>query len=95
MLEVFNNHYFVVLNNGQPTLSVHDTTPKWKLGKADWDKFKTLCSSKLKLNKNSETINGIASDFIKIFQTFCEETIPKTKPKCSKSKLHGGIKTVL
>ena len=140
LLEVFNNHYFAVLN-GQPTLSVHDTTPditlasptisaisewqvlqqtcgsdhlpvliklnvrynttgssgvpKWTLGKADRDKFKTLCSSKLKLNKNSETINEIASDFIEILQNICEETIPKNKPNVQKSSLHGGIKTVL
>ena len=60
--------------------------PKWKLGKADWDKFKTLCSSKLKLNKDAESINEIASDFTKILQNICEETIPKTKPKCSKIK---------
>ena len=60
--------------------------PRWKLGKADWDKFKTLCSTKLKLNKDAESINEIASDFTKILQNICEETIPKTKPKCSKIK---------
>ena len=132
LLDVINNHYFVILNNGKHTLSIHNTTPditlasptisanwewqvlqqtcgsdhlpiliklnvrynttgssgisKWKLGKADWDKFKTLCSSKLKLNKNSETINEIASDFTNILQNICEETIPKTKPNCSKIK---------
>ena len=138
LLEVFNNHYFVVSNNGQPTLSVHDTTsditlasptisaisewrvlqqtcgsdhlpiliklnvrynttgssgvPKWKLGKADWDKFKTLCSTKLKLNKNSETINEIASDFCKIF---VKRRSRKPNLNVQKSNLHGGIKTVL
>ena len=27
LLEVSNNHDLVILNNGQPTLSIHDTTP--------------------------------------------------------------------
>ena len=56
------------------------------MGKAHWDKFKTLCSTKLKLNKDAESINEIASDFTKILQNICEETIPKTKSKCSKIK---------
>ena len=94
LLKVLNSHYLVILNNGQSTLSIHDTTPeitlasptisansewqvlqqtcgsdhltiliklsvryntagtsgisKWNLCKADGDKFKTLCSTKLK-----------------------------------------------
>ena len=64
--------------------SAEDHTPKWKLNKADWDLFHSVCDQTLIPLSLSESANPIA-DFISSLIDISEKCIPKTSTNPKKS----------
>ena len=70
-----SDHFQVLLNNIGP--DVDEPVSRWKLNKANWDKFQTLSTTRLledTVRKADDPIESFASILINI----AEETVPKT-----------------
>ena len=57
--------------------SVEDHNPKWKLNRANWDLFNTLCTGKMVPENFKESSDPIA-DFISSLIEISKECIPQT-----------------
>ena len=78
-----SDHFPVFLNNIGP--DVDEPVSRWKLNKAYWAQFQTLCTTRLledTVRKADDPIESFASILINI----AEETVPKTATKSNKSK---------
>ena len=77
-----SDHFPIIIESIQT--STEDHNPKWKLNKADWDLFHSLCDQTLTPLSLSESTNPIA-DFTSSLIDISEKCIPKisTNPKKS------------
>ena len=64
--------------------STEDHIPKWKLNRANWDLFKTLCTGKLVPENFKESSDPIA-DFTSSLIEISKECIPQTSTNPTKS----------
>ena len=63
--------------NEQNTFSHEGHNPKWKLNRANWDLFNTLCSGKLIPENVTESYDPL-SDFTSSLTEISKECIPQT-----------------
>ena len=78
-----SDHFPILLNNIDPDLD--EPVSRWKLNKANWAQFQTLCTTRLledTVRKADDPIESFASILINI----AEETVPKTSTKSKKTK---------
>ena len=76
------DHFPILLNNIGP--DVDEPVSRWKLNKANWAQFQTLCTARLledTVRKADDPIESFAS-----ITTIAEETVPKTASKSKKAK---------
>ena len=62
-----SDHFPIIIE--QNTFSTEDHNPKWKLNRANWDIFNTLCSGKLipeNFKESSDPISDFTSSLIEI-----------------------------
>ena len=77
-----SDHFPIIIE--QNTFSTEDHNPKWKLNRANWDLFNTLCTDKLvpeNFKESSDPITDFTSSLIEI----SKECIPKTSTNPTKS----------
>jgi ribonuclease HI len=77
-----SDHFPIYLKN--TSAKIDDTIPQWKLKKADWVKFETLCTIRI----NSNTIlndDDPIRQFTSILIEIAEESIPKSSPNCQRT----------
>ena len=77
-----SDHFPIIIESNQSTREDHN--PKWKLNKANWDLFQTLCDESLTnttLSESSDPIDNFTSSHIDI----SEKCIPKTSTNPKKS----------
>lgn len=72
-----SDHYPIFVSI--PSVSPVIENQRWKLKKADWDTFSSLCSSELRYENLTPSDNAIHS-FSSTLLEICNKTIPKTKP---------------
>ena len=60
---------------------------RWKLNKADWGLFKTLCEKNINILSLQDDISTLSINFTNQLMNICEITIPKSKSG-PKKKLH-------
>ena len=60
---------------------------RWKLNKADWGLFKTLCEKNINILSLQDDISKLSINFTNQLMKICEITIPKSKSG-PKKKLH-------
>ena len=78
-----SDHYPIILNNIGQDIDEH--VSRWKLSKANWAQFQTLCTARPledTVRKADDPIESFASILINI----AEETVPKTATKSKKAK---------
>ena len=76
-----SDHFPIIIE--QNTLSTEDHNPKWKLNRANWDLFNTLCTGKLvpeNFKESSDPIADLTSSLIEI----SKECIPQTSTNPTK-----------
>ena len=76
------DHFPIVIESIKT--SEEDHNPKWKLNKANWDLFHTLCDESLTATSLSDSTDCIA-DFTSSLIDISEECIPKTSINPKKS----------
>ena len=77
-----SDHFPIIIE--QNTYSTEDHNPKWKLNRANWDLFNTLCTGKLvpeNFKESSDPIAVFTSSLIEI----SKECIPQTSTNPTKS----------
>ena len=52
---------------------------RWKLNKADWGLFKTLCEKNINMLSPQKDISTLSTNFTNQLMEICEKTIPKSK----------------
>ena len=77
-----SDHFPIIIE--QNTFSTEDQIPKWKLKRANWDLFNTLCTGKLVLENFKESSGPIA-DFTSSLIEIYKECIPQTSTNPTKS----------
>ena len=77
-----SDHFPIVIESIK-TLE-EDHNPKWKLNKANWDLFHTLCDESLTTSSLSDSTDRIA-DFTSSLIDITEKCIPKTSTNPKKS----------
>ena len=70
-----SDHFPIFLTSNGP--SVSEQIPRWKLSKADWTQFQSLCDIELHSDL-FETSDDAIADFTNILHNIAEKTIPKT-----------------
>ena len=70
-----SDHFPIIIE--QNTFSIEDHNPKWKLDRAYWDLFNTLCTGKLVPENFKESSDPI-SDFTSSLIEISKECIPQT-----------------
>ena len=70
-----SDHFPIIIE--QNTYSTEDHNPKWKLNRANWDLFNTLCTGKLVPENFKESSDPIA-DFTSSLIEISKECIPQT-----------------
>ena len=61
---------------------------RWKLNKADWGLFKTLCEKNINILSLQEDISTLSINFTNQLMIICEITIPNKSKSGPKKKLH-------
>jgi ribonuclease HI len=74
-----SDHFPIIIKNNKP--AIYPSVAKWKLEKADWITFRSLCEQQLD-NKYIKNIDAFTTELI----TIAEKTIPKTNPNSSHTK---------
>ena len=77
-----SDHFPIIIE--QNTFSTEDHNPEWKLNRANWDLFNTLCTGKLvpeNFKESSDSLADFTSSLIKI----SKECIPQTWTNPTKS----------
>ena len=77
-----SDHFPIIIE--QNIFSTEDHNPKWKLNRANWDLFNTLCTDKLvpeNFKESSDPITDFTSSLIEI----SKECIPQTSTNPTKS----------
>ena len=70
-----SDHFPIIIE--QNTFSTEDHNPKWKLNRANWDLFNTLCTGKL-IPENFKESSDPISDFTSSLIEISKECIPQT-----------------
>ncbi|OOZ70794.1 hypothetical protein BOW49_13365, partial [Solemya velum gill symbiont] len=84
-----SDHFPLILKNTELENTAHP--PKWKMSKANWTQFESLCLEKLtKTSVNSTTID----DYTSILLTIADDSIPKTSGKSMLGEIYGLIMIV-
>ena len=71
-----SDHFLIILEITQP-IKENNWPPCWKTNKADWQKFKNLCNTKLVQDPNCTVL---IKHFTETLITIANETIPKSSP---------------
>ena len=74
--DLHNSDHFPILIKSN-TSNVEDHNPKWKLIKANWDLFQSLCSDKISTEKYTDSSDPL-SDFTSTLIDISNKCIPKT-----------------
>ena len=77
-----SDHFPIIIE--QNTFPTEDHNPKWKLNRANWDLFNTLCTGKLVPENFKESSDPIA-DFTSSLIEISKECIPQTSTNPTKS----------
>ena len=77
-----SDHFPIIIESLQHSFEDHN--PKWKLKKADWDLFHSLCEESLTVVSLSDSIDPIAG-FTSSLIDICGKCIPKTSTSPKKS----------
>ena len=77
-----SDHFPIIIE--QNTFSTEDHNPKWKLNRANWGLFNTLCTGKLIPENFKESSDSIA-DFTSSLIEISKERIPQTSTNPTKS----------
>ena len=77
-----SDHFPIIIE--QNTFSTEDHNPKWKLNRANWDLFNTLCTGKL-IPENFKESSDPISDFTSSLIEISKECIPQTSTNPTKS----------
>ena len=77
-----SDHFPIIIE--QNTFSTEDHNPKWKLNRANWGLFNTLCTGKLIPENFKESSDSIA-DFTSSLIEISKECIPQTSTNPTKS----------
>ena len=77
-----SDHFPIIIE--QNTFSTEDHNPKWKLNRANWDLFNTLCTGKL-IPENFKESSDPISDFTSSIIEISKECIPQTSTNPTKS----------
>ena len=77
-----SDHFPIIIE--QNTFSTEDHNPKWKLNRANWDLFNTLCTGKL-IPENFKESSDPISDFTSSLIEISKECIPQTSKNPTKS----------
>ena len=77
-----SDHFPIIIE--QNTFSIEDHNPKWKLNRANWDLFNTLCTGKL-IPENFKESSDPISDFTSSLIEISKECIPQTSTNPTKS----------
>ena len=85
-----SDHFPIIIE--QNTFSTEDHNPKWKLNRANWDLFNTLCTGKL-IPENFKESSDPISDFTSSLIEISKECIPQTSTIQLKV-IHGTTTTV-
>ncbi|KAK2578320.1 hypothetical protein KPH14_012621 [Odynerus spinipes] len=97
--DLYGSDYFpILIQNLKPTLpyppqSIQNQPVHWILKKADWSKYKTTISQKVKELKSQissqshQDINGKVNTFVNIILDSANESIPKTSNKFHKKQV--------
>ena len=83
-LYVKTNTIVITIIIEQTTFSTEDHNPKWKLNRANWDLFNSLCTGKLVPENFKEPSDPIA-DFTSSLIEISKECIPQTSTNPTKS----------
>ena len=78
-----SDHFLIIIE--QNTFSTEDHNPKWKLNRANWDLFYTLCTGKLVPENFKESSDPIADFTYSLFEILLKECIPHTSTSQTKS----------
>ena len=85
-----SDHFPIIIE--QNTFSTEDHNPKWKLNRANWDLFNTLCTGKLVPENFKESSDPIA-DFTSSLIEISKECISQTSTNPTKV-IHGTMTTI-
>ena len=77
-----SDHFPIIIE--QNTFCTEDHNPKWKLNRANWDLFNTLCTGELVLENFKESSDPKA-DSTSSLNEISKECIPQTSTKTTKS----------
>ena len=77
-----SNNFPIIIE--QNTFSTEDHNPKWKLNRANWDLFDTLCTGRL-IPENFKESSDPISDFTSLLIEISKECIPQTSTNPTKS----------
>ena len=77
-----SDHFHIIIE--QNTFPTEDHNPKWKLKRANWDLFNTVCTGKLVPENFKESSDPIA-DFTSSLIEISKECIPQTSTNPTKS----------
>lgn len=73
-----SDHYPILINYNS---TIQNNTPRWNTNRADWTKFKQLCSQKLTKHQVQSM-----KDFTQILISIAKECIPKKSPPSKRNK---------
>ena len=79
-----SDHYPTILASSLPPPS--NSTPRWALGRADWNEFSTLCNE-LIIDAECLEANDPMKHFINLVIHIADKSIPKTSTSPRKGKL--------
>ena len=77
-----SDHFPIVIKNN--TSTVEDHNPKWKLNKANWEVFQSLCTDTITLGSFKDSSDPL-SDFTSSLIDISSKCIPKTLTNPTKS----------
>ena len=78
-----SDHFPIFLNNIGP--DIDEPVSRWKLNKANWAQFQTLCSTLL-FEDTIQMADDLIESFASILINIAEEAVPKTATKSKKAK---------
>ena len=79
-----SDHFSIFLNNNIGP-DIDEPASRWKLNKANWTQFQTLCAARL-LEDTVRKADSPIESFASILINIAEETVPKTSTNSKKAK---------
>ena len=78
----YSDHFPIVIKSN--TSTVEDHNPKWKLNKANWELFQSLCTDTITLESFKDS-SDLLSDFTSSLIDISSKCLPKTSTNPTKS----------